>query len=103
MSTPYEVPLSPQAQAFTISIADVSYRFTVRWCAFAAAWLLDISDVNAEPMVQSLPLVCGTDLLEQYQHLEFGFQLFAQTDFASSTPPTFENLGVTGRLYAVIP
>lgn len=69
----------------------------------AASWVLDISDVSNNPILQGIPLVTGGDLLEPFGYLNLGFQLIAQSDFDPSAPPTFDNLGTTGHLYVVVP
>ena len=63
--------------------------------------MLDIADINGAAILSGLPIITGTDLLEQFGYLNFGGQLIAQTDFAVDLPPTYENLGQTGHLYWV--
>lgn len=99
-TTPYEVPLSSVPQTFQITIAMIVYVLTVRWNSQNQSWVLDISDQNNVPILQGIPLVTGSDLLEQYGYLNFGFQLICQTDHDLLAPPTYANLGTTGHLYA---
>lgn len=98
----FEIPLVPnQNQQFTVSLSGVQYSMTVRWNTPGQCWVLDIEDINANPVLEGLPLITGADLLEQYQYLGFGGQLIVQTDFDVNAVPTFENLGTTGHLYFV--
>lgn len=103
MSTPYEVPLSPQPQTFGIAIAGTTYTLTVVWNWVNASWILNIADASGNPILSGIPMVTGADLLEQFSYLGFGFQLIAQTDNAPDVVPTFADLGSTGHLYAIIP
>lgn len=102
MSTPYEIPLSPQPQRFGIAIAGTTYTLTVRWNVINASWIIDIADANGNSILSGIPMVTGADLLEQFGYLNFGFQLVAQTDNAPDVVPTFADLGSTGHLYAIL-
>jgi hypothetical protein len=99
--TAYEIPLSAKPQTFSIALGGVTYKMTLRWNVPAAAWMLDIADATGNPMVGSIPLVTGVDLLGQYAHLGFIGQLVVQTDHDPDAVPTFDNLGTTGHLYFV--
>lgn len=103
MASVYEIPLSPQAQVITATLANVAYQFTIQWNNQNNLWLIDIADQNGNPMVSGIPMVASTDLLEQYGYLTFGGALIAQTDNAPDEAPTFENLGTTGHLYFITP
>lgn len=103
MTTYLEIPLSPQPQTFTIPVAGTTYGLTVRWNVPNDSWILDIADVSGNPIVSGIPMVTGSDLLEQFGYLSFGFSLVAQTDNAPDAVPTFDNLGTTGHLYAILP
>lgn len=99
--TAFEVPLSPQPQTFNIVLNGVQYRMLFKWNTVAAAWVLDILQPDSTLVLTGIPLVCGADLLEQFDYMGFGFQLVSQTDGDTTAPPTFTNLGVEGRLYVV--
>lgn len=127
----YEIPLTPEAQIFTIALAGRSYQLKLVWNILTACWILDISTPAGAPIVQGIPIVTGLDLLAQYGYLLFGGGLMAQTDGSTNievqfdgfaTPgagadpgpqmqanifpndvPTFTNLGIAGRLYFVVP
>lgn len=99
MSTAYEIPLRPQNQRFTIFLSGVQYSLVVRWNAFISAWSMDCYDTNENPLFLGVPLVTGTDLLEQLAYLGIGGQLIVQSDGVVEAVPTFENLGSVGHLY----
>ncbi len=102
MST-FEIPLTPQAQTFSVVLAGVSYNMKLRWCSPAAAWILGISDANGDLLIDGIPLITGADLLAQYEYLGIGGSLVAQTDHDINAPPTYDNLGGNGKLYFITP
>jgi hypothetical protein len=96
-----EIPLSPEPQALRIVLAEKTYGLLVRWNIEAKCWVLDLSDTDSVPLVLGIPLVTGVDLLGQYKHLSIGGSLVVQTDHNPDVVPTFDSLGVTGRLYFI--
>ena len=99
--TPYEIPLSSEAQRFTIAMGARSYVLEVRWNAVSVSWVLDIASETGQALVQGTPLVTGVDLLKPFGYLNFGGALYVQTDHALDEPPTDTNLGATSHLYFV--
>lgn len=102
MTTYYEIPLSAEPQTFDIPINGTTYGLTVRWNVPNATWVINIADASGNPIVSGIPMVTGADLLEQYGYLNFGFQLVAQTDNSPDSVPTYDNLGTTSHLYAIV-
>lgn len=103
MSTPYEIPLSANAQTFTISLANVTYKLTLRWNEVSSCWVLDIADASRVNILCGVPIVTGCDLFGQYEYLAFGGQLIAQSDYDLTSPPNYNNLGSEGHIYFVVP
>lgn len=105
MATIYEIPLSPEPQRFNISLGDTEYQLRLSYQdATEAGWLLDIlnsSDSPGTPIACGLPLVTGADLLGQYEYLGIPGELWVSTDGDPDAVPTFDNLGVGGRLFFV--
>jgi hypothetical protein len=108
MSTAYLVPLQPMAQSLTIALGGVDYNLTLRWddTLYAGGlanpcWLLDIADQNDNDILVGIPLVTGCNLLEQYDYLDFGGALVAQTSNDPDEVPTYTTLGSTGNLYFI--
>lgn len=95
----YEIPLDANPQTFSINLGGTVYSLVVRWNRIAQAWQLDIADANNVPILNSIPLVTGADLLAQFAHLNFGGTLTVSTDGNASAIPTFDNLGTTSHLY----
>ncbi len=98
MATFYEIPLKPAPQTFTITLGGADYRLTL---LYRNGWVLDIADANNTPMVGGIPLVTGVDLLAQHRHLGFAGRLYVQGAASPDDVPTFEDLGLTSKLYWV--
>lgn len=67
-----EIPLSPENQAFSISLAGQSFQMAITWRA--AFWCLDIMDSTGADLIKGIPLITGADLLAQYRFLGTGFR-----------------------------
>lgn len=102
MTTAYEIPLTATPQSFSITLGGTQYNVTLKWNVSAGVWVIDLADVDGNPVLCGVPLVTGVDLLEPYGYLNFGGQLFALTDNAPDTPPSFTDLGDTSHLYWVV-
>lgn len=100
--TSYEIPLEPAAQTFQIALAGVTYSITMWWSSTADCWNISIADANQIPIIDSIPLVTGVDLLGPFDYLQFGGQLVVQTDHSPDSVPTYTNLGTTGHVYFVV-
>lgn len=103
MSNTYEIPLISTPQSFSITLSNIDYNILIVWNYLAQAWVIDFYDANQVAILTGVPLVTGVDLLLPYTDLNFGGKLFAETDHDLTTPPTFDNLGITGHLYWVTP
>jgi len=101
-TTPYEIPLTNAAQKINIALGGTTYALNVVWNDQAQVWVVDISDTSGNLIIGGIPLVTGVDLLGQYEYLDFGGQLVAQTDFDLTAPPSYTNLGSTGHLYFLV-
>ena len=101
--TIYKIPLTITPQTFDITLAGRALTLTCRWNEKSAIWMLDIADATTgEVLTQSLPLVAGVDLLEQYAHLGIPGMLGVYTEGNPTAPPTFENLGIDSNLYHLV-
>lgn len=96
------IPLTPVPQTFTIALAGVDYRLTLRWCdAPEGGWMLDMALADGTPLVGGVPLVTGADLLAPHDHLGragqgFGGALWVDGPFADA--PGFNDLGGAAHL-----
>jgi hypothetical protein len=102
MASVYEIPLTAQAQTFSVSLAGVEYTITLAWRdADEGGWFLDLADAAGNVIVSGIPLVTGADLLGQYRYLGIGGGLQVQSDGDPDAVPTYTNLGATSHLYFV--
>jgi Domain of unknown function (DUF6983) len=102
MATYWEVPLkAAQPQSITVTLSGVTYGMNFKWFEQARSWIVDISDVNNNPILLGVPLITGADLLEQYKHLGFVGSLWCATDGDPAAQPNFSTLGDTAHLYYV--
>ena len=99
----YEIPLTPEAQKFSISLGGKDYSIVVRWNSFCNSWLMDLSDADELPILNALPLVVGVDLLSPYPYLKFGGPLIVDCPGGSLVAPNYDELGSSGRLYFITP
>lgn len=76
-------------------------RMTYKWNRMSACWVVDIADVDGNPLLNGVPIITGADLLGQFEYLGFEGQLIAQTDGDPMAVPTFENLGQQGHVYFI--
>lgn len=98
----FKVPLENIPQRFAIELGGVPLLVESRWNAEMPAWELTVFDAaTSVPLIASLPLVSGVDLLAQHAHLGLGGQLHVLTDGDQLLPPTLENLGVEADLYFI--
>lgn len=96
----YEIPLTPNAQTFRITLAGKQYVMALNWRTHdVGGWFLDVSTSAGDPLVTAIPLVTGVDLLEPYPDMNFGGSLFVTTDGDPLAPPTYDNLGTQAHVY----
>ena len=99
------IPLdSSPNQSFKITLPFDSYNrpidFELYYNEIIGYWLLSIFDpATGKALICNVPLIPGTDLLGQYQHLELGHLIIAnvgETNFKYW--PAKTNLGVLWKL-----
>lgn len=95
-----EIPLSPDNQTFSTTLAGLTLTMRLVWRE-GLGWVLDLLDNNDVGIITGIALVAGVDLLEQYRHLELGFQLVVSCDDATQEYPTKTDLGINSHLYVL--
>ncbi|MEN4198926.1 phage baseplate plug family protein [Serratia marcescens] len=95
-----EIPLTPTNQQFAITLGEQQLNMRVMW-RDEAGWLLDLMDGAGAELVNSIPLVPGANLLEQYAHLGLKGALAVLVDNNEPELPTKTNLGIGSHLYYV--
>lgn len=97
-----EIPLTPEAQSFAITLGGVSYRMRLMFNdADEGGWLLDIGKGDGTILLAGIPLIPGVDLLAQHAHMDWPGALVVATDRDTGEIPAFDGLGVTSHLYFV--
>lgn len=74
-----EIPLQSRPHKFSIRLENIDLIFIVKWNDRSSIWTVDIIDVitNA-PLLYSIPLVLGQNLLEPY-HFNIGAIIMVDT------------------------
>lgn len=100
----FEFPLSPNAQQMTVPIGDRELTFRFAWSDSPdGGWFVDISTLDGAPLVRGLPLTAGENVLQQFGYLGIGGAIYVQTDADPFVEPTYDNLGLNGRVFLVTP
>ncbi len=95
----YIIPVtSSPNQSFTSTIPingkKVKLFFFLRYNTEQSCWGMDISDSNKNNLINSIPLVCGCNLLEQYDYLNIGSAYILKIDAnINDSKPNEYNLG----------
>ncbi|WON76305.1 phage baseplate plug protein [Serratia sp. UGAL515B_01] len=95
-----EIALTAENQRFRITLGSVEYRMTLLW-RDNAGWILDIASSTGTAIVNGIPLVTGTNLLQPYRHLGLNGALVVASDVDIYATPTKDNLGRAGHLYFI--
>lgn len=98
----FTVPLIATPQRFAITLGGVSLVIVNKWNE-STGWLIDFYDgLTDAPLVMSLPLVTGVDLLGQLGYVGIPGSLYVLTDGDLGAVPTETNLGVQSNLIYVV-
>jgi len=95
------IPLTNQNQTIQVTLLNVTYTMTLLWNQYANCWMLDINDVNNNPILNSIPLLAGRDLLKQFFYLNIGGSLITYNTSNPMHPPGYLDLGVSSFLYYI--
>lgn len=98
----FEIPLNKFAEEFNVEIGGVTYLLRTHWNQALNEWTLDLGRSVNEWLICNLALVAGQNLLQQYDFLNLGFELYAVTDGDNYADPTETNLGTDSHLVVVI-
>jgi hypothetical protein len=106
-ATVSEIPLISAQQSFTMGLNGTNYTFTFAYRdTMDGGWTMDIADSVGNSIIAGIPLVTGSNLLEQYDYL--GILLPGQALFVASdgqepdAVPTYTNLGADSHLYLYV-
>lgn len=97
----YNIPVNNQNQISQVQLLNVQYTFRLMWNQFGNCWYLDISDINDNYLVNSVPLLSGRDILKQFKYLNIGGALIVYNSLNPLLPPGFSDFGVTSFLWFI--
>ena len=110
MATVAEIPTRPGRPFIeVISWQNVAYTLYFKWNRPAQCWVLDIWDnATTTPLLNGLALVTGCDVLGQFGYLPLAAQTVITVitigpAVSPDSVPNFDNLGVDGHVYLVMP
>lgn len=94
-----EITLDHLPKAFTVALSGRAYRMRVYYADVnLGGWFLDIADEQGNAMTNGIPLVAGTNLLEQYAYLDMRGKLFVVNDLAPGDMPGWESFPTNAHL-----
>ena len=91
----YEIPLNYGNQKFNIKLGTTQYKLQLIYRA--ERWYLDFFDTAENPLIASLPVVVGDNLLSQHQHIIKGSLYVLNTN--EDEGQSFSDLGKNIKLY----
>ena len=91
----YEIPLNYGNQKFNIKLGTTQYKLQLIYRA--ERWYLDFFDTAENPLIASLPIVVGDNLLSQHQHIIKGSLYVLNTN--EDEGQSFSDLGKNIKLY----
>lgn len=97
----YKIQFSNHPEEFGITLLDQEFVIRSCWNDQSHNWEIDIFDQSMQPVVTSIPLICGVNLLKQHQHI-LPTILFCYTDGNENSIPTFDNLGTEANVYFAV-
>ena len=101
--TAYSIPLLSGAQRFSAKFNSTQYYVTLVYCPEEqGGWMLQLADADKNPLLSSVPLRLGRDLLEQHQHLGIG-HLYAYVNGLDDGEASYYDLGANLTLYYTTP
>lgn len=91
----YEIPLNYGNQKFNIKLGTTQYKLQLMYRA--ERWYLDFFNTAENPLIASLPIVVGDNLLSQHQHIIKGSLYVLNTN--EDERQLFSDLGKNIKLY----
>jgi hypothetical protein len=98
----FRIPLVNIPQTFDINLSNLPFKMKITWNDAMKSWMMALLDGNTQDvLIESMPLVTGADLLEQFAYLQIPGQLIVFTKGGVTDEPTFDNLGADSNLYYI--
>lgn len=97
--TLFRIPLLNIPQRFEINLAGNDLILETQWDYLNTTWFVSIFDsITQDILLSSLPLVTGSNLVSQFNYLDFNFSLVVVSEGDILAVPTEDNLGTTSNL-----
>lgn len=77
---------------------NIAFVLTQSWNAEAGYWTIGIYDQTMKAIVLGIPLLCGHDLLEQFQYLNIGSLYVVNIGDPTIEIPDDKNIGQNFKL-----
>jgi hypothetical protein len=108
VSTISELPLIPRTQTLRTDMAGTTYTLHFRYNRACGSWVMNVGDADDVLILGGIPLVTGTDLFGQFRYMGIGggIPMIVMTigpGVSPDTVPTYENLGIDGRVFFKTP
>lgn len=102
-----EIPLTGDPnQTFTVTISgetrNITLILTQSYNEQAGYWVLGINDQSNNPIISNIPMLCGQDLLEQYQYMDIGNLLVVNISDQAIEYPNANNIAGNFELVWVL-
>jgi hypothetical protein len=104
---PQIVPVnSSPNQTFTCQLQvngqPLTLTFNITWSSMAGYWVMTVSDVNGNVLLDSIPLITGwwpgANLLAQQEHLQIGEAFIINNGNSQADYPLINDLGTAWSL-----
>jgi predicted Zn-dependent protease with MMP-like domain len=94
----YQIPVdSSPNQEFDITVPvdgnNLQLHLSFTYNTIANYWVMSVADKNKNMLVMSIPLVTGTNLVGQYNHLALGSAFLVKTGDSALNYPDSDSLG----------
>lgn len=88
------VPYSEQTFKLTLGEKNLNIKLNLQYHDLVGDWTAKITDnTTGEVLVDTMPLVCGVDLLGQFPHMGIGHAWVIPTEDTTLEMPDNETLG----------
>jgi hypothetical protein len=87
-------PNDMYSSTFEVNGKKKTFYFFLRYNTEADYWVMDILDQSKNPILNSIPLIMGINIFEQYEYLKIGRAYIVKTDDSILDDiPNDKNLG----------
>lgn len=94
-----QIPLTSGPQTFFIGLGDYYWQITLLYRdSDLGGWSIDMERTDDGEQIFGIPVICGVDLLAQFQYRGIG-HLYATVDGRYDVKPTYSDMGATLALY----